>query len=108
MVESLIRTLQSNGLHLMLGPSGETKAQEAAMIEAMLAQRPCAMVLHNTRHTDAARSRHEGILRRRDENMVVAAMIEDQAGLHNVEAIVGVPGVDCIMVGQNDFAQMRA
>ena len=56
MIECLMRTLQSSGLHLLLAPSGETKAQEAVMIEAMLAQRPCALLLHNTRHSAAARA----------------------------------------------------
>lgn len=56
MIERLMRTLQSSGLHLLLAPSGETKAQEAVTIEAMLAQRPCALLLHNTRHSAAARA----------------------------------------------------
>ena len=55
-IESLMATLRAEGLHLLLGTSGETEAQEAALIEAMLAQRPCAMFLHNTQHTPAARA----------------------------------------------------
>lgn len=38
-------------------------------------------------------------------NMFISAMIEDQAGMDNLEAIVAVPGIDCIMIGQNDFSQ---
>ena len=55
-IESLMATLRAEGLHLLLGTSGETDAQEAALIEAMLAQRPCALFLHNTHHTPAARA----------------------------------------------------
>lgn len=55
-VETLMATLREEGLHLLLGTSGETAAQEATLIEAMLAQRPCALFLHNTRHTPAARA----------------------------------------------------
>ena len=40
-----------------------------------------------------------------NENMFISAMIEDQQGMDNLEAIVAVPGIDCIMIGQNDFAQ---
>lgn len=40
-----------------------------------------------------------------NENMFVAAMVEDQVGMDNLELIVAVPGIHCIMVGQNDFAQ---
>lgn len=55
-IETLMAALRTQGLHLLLGTSGDTDANEAAMIGAMLAQRPCAMVLHNTRHTAAART----------------------------------------------------
>ena len=55
-IESLMAALRAAGLHLLLGTSGETDVQEAALIEAMLAQRPCALFLHNTRHTPAART----------------------------------------------------
>ena len=53
-IEALMATLRTRGLHLLLGTSGDTAAHEAAMIGAMLAQRPCAIVLHNTRHSPAA------------------------------------------------------
>jgi 2-keto-3-deoxy-L-rhamnonate aldolase RhmA len=40
-----------------------------------------------------------------NENMFVGAMIEDRTGMDNLEAIVTVEGIDCILIGQNDFAQ---
>ena len=40
-----------------------------------------------------------------NENMFVSAMIEDQDGMDSLEQIVAVPGIDCIMIGLNDFAQ---
>lgn len=38
-------------------------------------------------------------------NLFISAMIESQEGMDNLEAIVAVPGIDCIMIGQNDFSQ---
>jgi LacI family transcriptional regulator, gluconate utilization system Gnt-I transcriptional repressor len=55
-IETLMETLRGQGLHLLLGTSGGTDASEAVLVEAMLAQRPCALFLHNTRHTKAARA----------------------------------------------------
>jgi LacI family gluconate utilization system Gnt-I transcriptional repressor len=49
-IESLMASVKRHGLNLMIGTSGETIAEEATMIEAMLAQRPCGLFLHNTRH----------------------------------------------------------
>jgi 4-hydroxy-2-oxoheptanedioate aldolase len=43
--------------------------------------------------------------RHTNENMFVAIMIEDRAGMDSVEEIAAVDGVDCIFIGPNDFAQ---
>jgi 2-keto-3-deoxy-L-rhamnonate aldolase RhmA len=43
--------------------------------------------------------------RQANENMFVAIMIEDRAGMDSVEQIVAVDGVDAVFMGPNDFAQ---
>lgn len=54
MIESLMTAVKERGLYLMIGTSGETVAEESAMIGAILAQRPCGLILHNTRHSQTA------------------------------------------------------
>ena len=54
-IEALMETVKKRGLQLMIGTSGETAVDEAVTIEAMLAQRPCGLVLHNTQHAKGAR-----------------------------------------------------
>lgn len=39
-----------------------------------------------------------------ERETVVIAMIESRTGLDEAEAIAGVPGIDAIMIGANDFA----
>jgi 2-keto-3-deoxy-L-rhamnonate aldolase RhmA len=39
-----------------------------------------------------------------DENVVVVAVVEDAAGLENVDAIANTPGVDVIFIGTSDLA----
>jgi 4-hydroxy-2-oxoheptanedioate aldolase len=43
--------------------------------------------------------------RNANANIFIAVMIEGQAGIDNIEEIVAVPGIDCVMIGQNDLAQ---
>ena len=54
-IEALMETVKKRGLQLMIGTAGETAADEAVTIEAMLAQRPCGLGLHNTQHAKGAR-----------------------------------------------------
>lgn len=56
MIQSLSEVLRANGLHLMISTCGHSIEEEEAVISASLAQRPCAFLLHHTRHTDRARS----------------------------------------------------
>jgi LacI family gluconate utilization system Gnt-I transcriptional repressor len=53
-IESLMEAVKERGLQLMIGTSGETADDEAVTIEAMLAQRPCGLILHNTKHAQRA------------------------------------------------------
>lgn len=55
-VQALADTLKQRGHAMILGESGYEPSDEEAMIEAFLAQRPCAIVLHNTAHTARART----------------------------------------------------
>lgn len=43
--------------------------------------------------------------RQSNDNIFVAAMIEDVEGMDNIEKICRVPGIHCIYIGANDFAQ---
>jgi len=47
----------------------------------------------------------QAFYREANDNMFVAAMIEDRAGMEDLEGIASVPGIDCIYIGNNDFAQ---
>ena len=55
-VQAVAHTLKQHGHAMILGESGYGPTDEEAMIEAFLAQRPCAIVLHNTAHTSRART----------------------------------------------------
>ena len=46
--------LRSAGLHLLLADSGYSLQEEEALIGAMLSQRVCGLILHNTDHTPRA------------------------------------------------------
>ncbi|CAN5391183.1 LacI family DNA-binding transcriptional regulator [soil metagenome] len=43
--------LRASGLHLMVADSGYSLAEEEALVGAMLAQRVCGLILHNTDHS---------------------------------------------------------
>ena len=43
--------------------------------------------------------------RQSNDNMFVAVMIEDTAGMDNIEQICAVQGIHTVLVGNNDFAQ---
>jgi len=43
--------------------------------------------------------------REANEQMLVCALLEDVAVLDNLDAILGVPGIDLYSIGPNDFAQ---
>lgn len=55
-VQGISDVLHAAGHHLMIADSGYSLADEEAAIAAMLQQRVCALVLHNTRHTARATS----------------------------------------------------
>ena len=52
MIQGLSEGLRAQGYHLVLATSGDARKDEEAVIRAFLPQRPCAVVLHNTQHTD--------------------------------------------------------
>ena len=47
--------LRQSRFHLMVGDSRQSKEEEENLIRAFLTQRPSGMILHETKHTDAAR-----------------------------------------------------
>ncbi|SJZ56382.1 transcriptional regulator, LacI family [Enhydrobacter aerosaccus] len=51
MIQSVSDVLRANGLHLIIADSGHSLAEEEALVAALLAQRVCGLVLHNTVHS---------------------------------------------------------
>lgn len=54
-LRGLSETLGRKGLHLMVGSTEHSDAEEEALIREFLGQRPCGLVLHETGHTDEVR-----------------------------------------------------
>ena len=55
MIQAISDVLRANGFHLMIADSGHRLDDEEALVSAMLAQRVCGLVLHNTRHNKRVR-----------------------------------------------------
>ncbi len=55
MIHAISDVLRTNGLHLMIADSGHRLEDEEALVAAMLAQRVCGLVLHNTVHGERVR-----------------------------------------------------
>jgi LacI family gluconate utilization system Gnt-I transcriptional repressor len=55
MVQAISDVLRANGFHLMIANSGHRLDDEEALVSAMLAQRVCGLVLHNTMHKKGVR-----------------------------------------------------
>jgi len=55
MIQAISEMLRANGLHLMIANSGHHLEDEEALVSALLAQRVCGLVLHNTTHSRRVR-----------------------------------------------------
>jgi LacI family gluconate utilization system Gnt-I transcriptional repressor len=55
MVQAISDVLRANGFHLMIANSGHRLEDEEALVSAMLAQRVCGLIQHNTTHTRGVR-----------------------------------------------------
>ncbi len=55
MIQAVSDVLRANGLHLMIADSGHRLDEEEALVAALLAQRVCGLVLHNTVHSKRVR-----------------------------------------------------
>ena len=55
MIQAISDVLRVNGLHLMIANSGHRLEDEEALVAALLAQRVCGLVLHNTTHSKRLR-----------------------------------------------------
>ncbi|MBL6615566.1 MAG: LacI family DNA-binding transcriptional regulator [Reyranella sp.] len=51
MIHAISDVVRANGLHLMIVNSGHRLEDEEALVSALLAQRVCGLVLHNTTHS---------------------------------------------------------
>jgi LacI family transcriptional regulator, gluconate utilization system Gnt-I transcriptional repressor len=66
MIQAVSDVLHANGLHLMIANSGHKLEAEEELVAALLAQRVCGIVLHNSTHTKRVRD----LLRRADVPVV--------------------------------------
>src|SRR5260370_17136076 len=55
MIQAISDVLRANGLHMMIANSGHRLEDEEALVRALLAQRICGLVLHNTTHSKRVR-----------------------------------------------------
>jgi LacI family gluconate utilization system Gnt-I transcriptional repressor len=55
MVQAISDVLHANGLHLMIANSGHRLEDEEALVEALMAQRVCGLILHNSNHSKRVR-----------------------------------------------------
>jgi LacI family gluconate utilization system Gnt-I transcriptional repressor len=55
MIQAISEVLRANGLHLMIANSGHRLEDEETLVSALLAQRVCGLVLHNTTHSRRVR-----------------------------------------------------
>ena len=55
MIQAISDVLRANGFHLMIADSGHRLDDEEALVSALLAQRVCGLVLHNTTHNKRVR-----------------------------------------------------
>jgi len=55
MIQAISDVLRQNGLHLMIADSGHRLEGEEALVRALLAQRVCGLILHNTTHSKSLR-----------------------------------------------------
>ena len=55
MIQGFSDVLGAQGMHLVLGTSGESLIGEERIVATFLGQRPRGILLHNTEHTDACR-----------------------------------------------------
>jgi LacI family gluconate utilization system Gnt-I transcriptional repressor len=55
MIQAVSDVLRENGLHLMIADSGHRLEDEESLVTALLAQRVCGLVLHNTAHSKRVR-----------------------------------------------------
>jgi LacI family gluconate utilization system Gnt-I transcriptional repressor len=55
MIHAISDVARANGLHLMIANSGHRLEDEEALVSALLAQRVCGLVLHNTAHSKRLR-----------------------------------------------------
>lgn len=51
MIQAVSDVLRANGLHLMIANSSHDLEEEEGLVSALLAQRVCGLVLHNTLHS---------------------------------------------------------
>jgi 4-hydroxy-2-oxoheptanedioate aldolase len=103
--DHLFRPLDA-GLMGLLCPHVETEEQARHIVRATkyypLGER--GMSLRNV-HTSFLRGKGDEITRRLNEETLLAVQVETAKGVENIDAIVGVEGIDVVYVGPNDLSQ---
>jgi LacI family gluconate utilization system Gnt-I transcriptional repressor len=74
MVQAISDVLHANGLHLMIANSGHRLEDEEALVEALLSQRVCGLILHNSSHSKRV---HE-LLERSDVPVIETGNLPDK------------------------------
>ena len=101
----LTRPLDAGGQGLLL-PTVETAEQAHDLVRATkyhpLGQRP--MNLRGP-HTDYHAAAPAEIIAHVNAETLTVAMVETRKAIDNLDAIVAVEGIDCIMVGPDDLSQ---
>ncbi len=101
----LTRPLDAGAQGLLL-PSVETAEQMAAIVRATkyhpLGNRP--MNLRGP-HTDYQPGKPADIIAHLNRETILVVMVESRLAIDNLDAILDVPGVDCIMIGPDDLSQ---
>lgn len=101
----LFRPLDA-GVMGLLCPHVETEEQARHIVRATkyypFGER--GMSLRNV-HTSFTRGKGDEVTRRLNEETLLAVQVETAKGVENIDAIVGVEGIDSVYVGPNDLSQ---
>lgn len=101
---ALIKQLLDVGAQSLLVPMVETAEQAAGLVSAMRYP-PRGIRGVGTALARAARwSGVEGYFKHADDEMCLIVQVESRKGLENLDAILGVEGVDGVFIGPSDLA----
>ena len=83
MIQAISDVLRANGFHLMIANSGHRLDDEEALVSALLAQRVCGLVLHNTTHNKRVRE----LVAKTGVPVIETGNLPDRAARHGRELL---------------------